>query len=136
MGKCVWERKSNQSELHHVLPCQSALWYKRSPGTPSNQMEDLKTTHDPVSGAITTIEWIEGPTKTRQGGLNQRSRMVTQKLLRTGGPRCPVAAYELLVSKRPPELKQHGRLYLAPLKERVVKSTGMVFKISSWCALY
>ena len=83
------------------------------------QMEDLKITYDPVSGEITTIEWIEGPTKTRQGGLNKRPRMVTQKLLRTGGQRCPVAAYELLVSKRPPELKQNGPLYLSPLKERM-----------------
>ena len=91
------------------------------------QMEDLKTTHDPVSGAITTIEWIEGPTKTRQGGLNKRPRMVTQKLLRTGGPRCPVAAYELLVSKRPPELKQHGPLYLAPLKKERVWSKAPVW---------
>ena len=90
-------------------------------------MEDLKTAHDPVSGAITTIEWIEGPTKTRQGGLNKRPRMVTQKLLRTGGPRCPVAAYELLVSKRPPELKQHGPLYLAPLKKERVWSKALVW---------
>ena len=38
--------------------------------------------------------------------------MVTQKLYRTGGQRCPVAAYELLISKRPGELKDHGPLYL------------------------
>ena len=93
-------------------------------------MEDLKTTHDPVSGEITTIEWIEGPTKTRQGGLNKRPRMVTQKLLRTGGQRCPVAAYELLVSKRPPELKQRGPLYLARLKERVWSKAPVWFSKS------
>jgi hypothetical protein len=90
-------------------------------------MEDLKTTYDPVSGEITTIEWIEGPTKTRQGGLNKRPRMVTQKLLRTGGQRCPVAAYELLVSKRPPELKQNGPLYLSPLKKERVWSNAPVW---------
>ena len=35
------------------------------------QMEDLKTTHDPVSGEIITTEWIKDPTKTRKGGLNK-----------------------------------------------------------------
>ena len=34
-----------------------------------------------VTGKIATIE---GPTKTVQGGLNKRPRMVTQKLYRTG----------------------------------------------------
>ena len=56
------------------------------------RIEDLKTIHDPVTGEITSIEWIEGPTKTRQGGLNKQPRMVTQKLYRTGGQRCPVAS--------------------------------------------
>lgn len=44
------------------------------------RIEDLKITHDSISGEIATFEWIEGPTKTRQGGLNKRPRMVTQKL--------------------------------------------------------
>ena len=32
-------------------------------------------------------------------------------LYRTGGPRRPVAAYQLLISKHPAELKDHGPLY-------------------------
>ena len=80
------------------------------------RIEHLKIIHDPVTGEITTIEWSEGPRKTRQGGLNKQPRMVTQKLYRTGGQRCPVAAYELLILKRPTELKDHGPLYLSPLR--------------------
>lgn len=92
------------------------------------RIEDFKAIHDPVTGEITSIEWVEGPTKTRQGGLNKRPRMVTQKLYRTGGQRCPVAAYELLISKRPTD---HGPLYLSPLrKETVVEISDMVLKIS------
>ena len=53
--------------------------------------------------------------------------MVTQKLYRTGGQQCPVAAYELLLSKRPPELKQQGPLYLAPLKKERVWSRAPVW---------
>ena len=78
---------------------------------------DLKTIHDPATGEITTIEWLEGPMKTRQGGLNKRPRMVTQKLYRTGGQRCPVAAYKLLISKCPAELKDYGPLYLSALRK-------------------
>jgi len=50
--------------------------------------------------------------KTRQGGLNKRPRMVSQKLYRTAGQRCLVAAYQLLVLKRPTELKD-----LSPLRK-------------------
>ena len=91
------------------------------------KIEDLKTIHDPVTGEITTIEWIEGPTKTRQGGLNKRPRMVTQKLYRTGGQRCPVAAYELLILKRPTELKDHGPLYLSPLRKERQRTKSPVW---------
>ncbi len=44
--------------------------------------------------------------------------MVTQKLYHTGGQQCSVAAYELLISKRPTELKDHGPLYLSPFEKR------------------
>ena len=59
----------------------------------------------------------KGQLKTRQGGLNKKPRMVTQKLFQTGGKKCPVGAYELLVSKCPSELKCHGPLYLTPLRK-------------------
>ena len=80
------------------------------------KIEDFKVCHD-VNGKMEVIEWMEGPTKTRQGGLNKKPQMVTQKLFWTGGKNCPVASYELLISKYPPELKFHGPLYLTPLRK-------------------
>ena len=80
------------------------------------KIEDFKVCYG-IDGKVEIIEWMEGPTKTRQGGLNKKPRMVTQKLFRTGGKKCPVATYELLISKRPPELKFHGPLYLTPLRK-------------------
>ena len=54
----------------------------------------------------------------RQGGLKKRPRPVTQKLMRTGGSRCPVTLLEKLLSKRPPELELAGPLYLSPLRKQ------------------
>ena len=60
-------------------------------------------------------EWIEGPTKTHQGGLKNRPRSVMQKLFNIGGPRCPVSALLKLLSKHPEGMKASGPLYLTPL---------------------
>ena len=49
------------------------------------KIEDLKTILDPATGEI--YNWVEGPTKTRQGGLNKTPRTVIQKLYRTEGQR-------------------------------------------------
>ena len=67
-------------------------------------IQDLKIVRDSATKDIAYVEWIEGPTKTRKAGLNKRPRPLTQKLLRTGGPRCPVMFFEKLLSKRPPSL--------------------------------
>ena len=80
-------------------------------------IEDLKTVRDATTGHISHIEWVEGPTKTRQGGLHKKARPVVQKLMRTGGPRCPVSCFEALISKRPAEMQAHGLLYLVPLRK-------------------
>lgn len=81
------------------------------------RIEDLRVVRD-SSGKTTHVEWIEGPTKTRQGGLRKRPRSVTQKLTKTGGSRCPIKFFEQLVSKRPSELKASGPLYLTPLRKQ------------------
>ena len=83
---------------------------------------------DATTGHISHVEWVEGPTKTRQGGLHKRPRPVVQKLMRTGGCSCPVACFETLISKRPAELQTCGPLYLAPLrKERDWAKTRVWF---------
>ena len=66
---------------------------------------------------MASVEWVEGPTKTRKGGLHKRQRAVSQKIFKTSDPRCPVAYIEKLLSKRPLELRESGRLYLAPLRK-------------------
>ena len=80
------------------------------------RIEDLKLVRN-CDGDITHTEWIEGPTKTRQGGLKKRMRSVTQKLFKIGSPRCPISAILKLLSKHPESMRTSGPLYLAPLRK-------------------
>ena len=59
------------------------------------RIEEFKLTREPKSGKLIQVEWMEGPTKTRKGGLNKRPRTVTQKIFRTDGPKCPISCYSL-----------------------------------------
>ena len=84
---------------------QPTFWNSRTSREHHQIMiQDLKIVRDSATKDIAYAERIEGPTKTRKAGLNKRPRPLTQKLLRTGGPRCPVMFFEKLSSKRPPSL--------------------------------
>ena len=80
------------------------------------RIEDLKFVRAP-SGTTIYVEWVEGLTKTRQGGLSKMERRLPQRLFARGGDRCPVYFLELLISKRPLSLKKTGPLYLRPLEK-------------------
>ena len=76
-------------------------------------MENFTRNVDEVSGTP-YIEFIEDPTKTRPSGLRANPRVTNPKMFATGGERCPVALFDLYVSKRPLLLKTSGRFYLTP----------------------
>ena len=77
------------------------------------RLEDLRVVRN-TEGEVQMVEWAEGPTKTRQGGLKKKIRPTSQKPFPIGGPRCPVAAIMKLMSKRPSNLQDEGPLYLTP----------------------
>ena len=81
------------------------------------RIEDLKWVKDPDTDYTIYIEWIEGITKTRKGGLQKAERALKQRMFATGGPRCPVGIMEAMIAKRPDELKNTGPLYLRPLPQ-------------------
>ena len=74
-------------------------------------IEHLKFVCDP-NGKVLFVEWVEGITKTRQGGLSKTERCLPQRMLSQENDRCPVRFLELLISKRPPQLRNSGPLYL------------------------
>ena len=76
-------------------------------------MENFKKNIDEISGT-TYIEFIEDPTKTRQSGLHPNTRVTNPKMFATEGERCPVALFDLYVSKRPLLMRNSGRFYLTP----------------------
>jgi len=55
------------------------------------------------------MEWVEGLTKVRQGGLSMKERSPSKDV-------CPVCLTEKLVSRRPSTMKMSGLLYLTPLQ--------------------
>ena len=80
------------------------------------RVEELKFVKNAVTGEADYVEWVEGVTKTRQGGLVKKERRVPQQAYATGGSRCPVRLLQKLVSKRPEKMKTSGPLYLNPLR--------------------
>ena len=71
------------------------------------------------------MEWTEGLTKTRHGGLVKPER-VPQQIFLNETDRCPVRFLEKLVSKRPSSLRITGPLYLLPLRKP---------RESLWCSV-
>ena len=59
------------------------------------------------------VEFIENPTKTRQSGLSTKPRSFLPKMFATGDDRCPVAFFKEFLSRRPPEIRTTGPLYLS-----------------------
>ena len=59
------------------------------------------------------VEFIEGPTKTRPGGLNAKPRQFQPKMFQTGGEKCPVALFRQYISHRPPNHRTSGPFYLS-----------------------
>ena len=50
------------------------------------------------------VEFAEGPTKTRPGGLSAKPRQFQRKMFQTGEGKCPVALFRQYISRRPPNL--------------------------------
>ena len=59
------------------------------------------------------VEFTEGPTKTRPGGLNAKPRQFQPKMFQTRGEKCPVALFRQYISHRPPNLRTSGPFYLS-----------------------
>ena len=59
------------------------------------------------------VEFAEGPTKTRHGGLNAKSRQFQPKMFQTGRERCTVALFREYISRRLPNPRTSGPFYLS-----------------------
>ncbi|XP_028407819.1 uncharacterized protein KIAA1958-like [Dendronephthya gigantea] len=67
-----------------------------------------------ADNGVAYIQYKEGPTKTRQGGLNYKApRNFQPRMFQTEGERCPVALFREYVSRSPLSLQQTGPFYLS-----------------------
>ena len=73
------------------------------------------------------ITFSENTTKTRQGGLRKKERLITPKMFATGVTRCPVALFMQYVSRRPETLRENGPFYLAIIARPI---TDVWYKVS------
>ena len=62
------------------------------------QVEELGFVRDP-SGKTLYVEWVEGLTKTRQGGLRKPEQRLPEKMFTHESSRCPVKFLELYINK-------------------------------------
>ena len=74
---------------------------------------------------IEYLTFAEGPTKTRQGGLKVKPRLVTPKVFATGNEeRCPAMMFKVYLEKRPEEMKTTGPFYLSVIAKPVSNRYG------------
>jgi len=77
-------------------------------------VEDFSFSKD--DNGVDYITYEENPTKTRQGGLRKKRRVVQPKMFSTGGPRCPIKLLKTFLSHRPEEMKSSGPFYFAVIE--------------------
>ena len=77
-------------------------------------VEDFSFNKD--DNGVEYVTYEENPTKTRQGGLRKKRRVVQPKMFATGGPRCPVKLMKNFLSRRPDDMKSSGPFYLAVIE--------------------
>ena len=77
----------------------------------SMMMEDFQLCKN--DEGVEFVQFTEGPTKTRQGGLQSKNRDFQPRMFSIGGERCPVALFKQFVERRPPKMQCSGPFYLS-----------------------
>ena len=75
------------------------------------KVDDFQLCKD--DNGVEFVQFTEGQTKTRQGGLHTKHRDFQPRMFAVGGERCPVALFKQFVSCRPQKLKTTGPFYLS-----------------------
>ena len=84
----------------------------------NTKVEDFCLQRD--DDGIEYLTFAEGSTKTRQGGLKVKPRLVTPKMFATGNEeRCPVMLFKVYLEKRPEEMRTTGPFYLSGIDKPV-----------------
>ena len=83
------------------------------------KIEDFVYKYDDENREYLTFS--ENATKTRQGGLRKKVRLVLPKMFATGGDNCPVALFREYIRRRPEELRESGPFYLSIIERPITE---------------
>ena len=75
------------------------------------EVDDFQLCKD--DNGVEFVQFTEGQTKTRQGGLHTKHCDFQPRMFAVGGERCPVALFKQFVSRRPQNLKTTDPFYLS-----------------------
>ena len=64
------------------------------------------------------VQFTEGPTKTRQGGLQSKNRDFQPRMFSVGRERCPLAIFKQFVERRPLNMRWSGPFHLSIKRNR------------------
>ena len=113
--RSAWKPFSSVTDTDHVVLAHPALGLRGCQEHHDMYIEDFAFSTD--DSGIEFVTYEENPTKTRQGGLRKKRRVVQPKMFATGGQRCPVKLFKTFLERRPEEMRNSGPFYLA-LNER------------------
>ena len=77
------------------------------------RVEDFPLRKDETGASY--IAYTEGITRTRQGGIHQKSRLQLPKMFEIQSERCRVKLFQKYLSKRPVGMEKLGPVYLQPI---------------------
>ncbi|XP_015769280.1 PREDICTED: uncharacterized protein KIAA1958-like [Acropora digitifera] len=80
------------------------------------KVDDFQLCKD--DNGVDFVQFTEGHTKTRQGGLHTKHPDFQPQMFAVGGERCPVALFKQFVSRRPQKLKTTCPFYLSSKNNR------------------
>lgn len=89
-------------------------------------MDDFQLGKD--DNGLEFVQYTEGQTKTRQGGLHTKTRDFQPRMFAVGGERCPVVFFKQFVSRRPQKMKTAGTFYLS-IKTNRKPDNNLWFKV-------
>ena len=75
------------------------------------------------------VQFTDGPTKTRQGGLQSKNRDFQPRMFSVGGERCSVALFKQFVERRPLNMRWPGPFHLSIKRNRrLIMNDNIWFK--------
>ena len=109
----IWFQNSRSAHFFLVVAFDAVLWSSRTPCNENGRFSTRKNDE-----GMEFVQFTEGPTKTRQGGLQSKNKDFQPSMFSVGGERCPVALFKQFVERRPLNMQWSVPFYLSIKRNR------------------